>query len=283
MSDSSLQNINTIVIDTINAESRRLISVNYNPPNGTRSREFIIRIDPANVINELYKDNNTFIKPFYVKSDSLPASLKITFDNQDILNGDYISANPDIKIELNDPTITPITDTSKVIILLNDKPVYYLNNPTLPSPVYNSSNPKMIVNYKPKLNEGSYTLKVFGKDAYGVLFDSIGTIKNFLVSKDAKILYAYNYPDPISKDTYFTFKLTQIPDELKINIYTVAGRLIKQITKTSSELNYDFNRIYWDGKDQDGDTPANGVYFYKIIISKDGQTQNITQKMAIIR
>jgi hypothetical protein len=281
MSDSSTQPLYQTVIDTINAESRRLISVNYNPPNGTRSREFIIRIDPDNRINELYKDNNTFIEPFNVKSDTLPASLKITFDNQDILNGDYISANPDIKIELNDPTITPITDTSKVIILLNDKLVYF-NDPVV-SYVFNSSNPKMIVNYKPKLNEGPYTLKVFGKDAYGVLFDSTGTIKNFLVSKDAKILYAYNYPDPISKDTYFTFKLTQVPDELKINIYTVAGRLIKQITKISSELNYDFNRIYWDGKDQDGDTPANGVYFYKIIISKDGQNQNITQKMAIIR
>jgi flagellar hook assembly protein FlgD len=136
----------------------------------------------------------------------------------------------------------------------------------------------MVVNYKPKLNDGSYTLTVFGKDAYGVLFDSIGTNKNFLVSNDAKILYAYNYPDPISKDTYFTFKLTQVPDELKINIYTVAGRLIKQITKTSSELNYDFNRIYWDGKDQDGDAPANGVYFYKNIINKEGKNQYITQK-----
>ena len=281
MSDSSTQSIYQTVIDTINAESRRLISVNYNPPNGTRSREFIIRIDPDNRINELYKDNNTFIEPFNVKSDTLPAFLKITFDNQDILSGDYVSANPDIKIELNDPTITPIIDTSKVIILLNDKPVYF-NDPAI-SYTFNNSNPKMIVNYKPKLNDGSYTLTVFGKDAYGVLFDSTGTKKNFVVSNAAKILYAFNYPDPMSKDTYFTFKLTQVPDELKINIYTVAGRLIKQIIKKSSDLNYDFNRIYWDGKDQDGDTPANGVYFYKIIISKDGQNQNITQKMAIIR
>ena len=281
MSDSSSQQIYQTVIDTLNAESRRLISVNYSPPNGTRSREFIIKIDPNNRINEMYKDNNTFIEPFNVKSDTLPALLKITFDNQDILSGDYVSANPDIKIELNDPTITPITDTSKVIILLNDKPIYF-NDPAV-SYTFSPSNPKMVVNYKPKLNDGSYTLTVFGKDAYGVLFDSIGTNKNFLVSNDAKILYAYNYPDPISKDTYFTFKLTQVPDELKINIYTVAGRLIKQITKTSSELNYDFNRIYWDGKDQDGDAPANGVYFYKIIITKDGKNQNITQKMAIIR
>ena len=141
----------------------------------------------------------------------------------------------------------------------------------------------MVVNYKPKLSEGTYTLTVKGENAYNdsSIYDLVE--KKFLVSNDAKILYAYNYPDPMAKDTYFTFKLTQVPDELKINIYTVAGRLIKQITKKSSELNYDFNKIYWDGKDQDGDTPANGVYFYKIIISKDGQNQNITQKMAIIR
>ena len=281
MSDSSRQQIYETVIDTINAECRRQISVNYNAPFGTRSREFIIRVDPDNRINELYKDNNTFIKPFNVKSDTLSAFLKITFDNQDLLNGDYVSANPDIRIELNDLTIKALTDTSAVTIFLNDKPVYY-NDPAV-TYEFNNSNPKMIVNYKPKLNEGSYTLTVFGKDAYGVLFDSTGTKRIFIVSKDAKILYAYNYPDPIAKDTYFTFKLTQVTDELKINIYTVAGRLIKQITKTSSELNYDFNRIYWDGKDQDGDTPANGVYFYKIIISQNGQKQNITQKMAIIR
>lgn len=281
MSDSSKQQIYETIIDTLNAESKKQFTVNYNPPNGTRSRDFIIQIDPENKIYELYKDNNTFIQPFNVKSDTLPATLKITFDNQDILNGDYVSTNPDIKIELNDPTITPITDTSKVIIMLNDKPVYF-NNPSIITE-FHSANPKMVVNYKPKLNEGSYTLTVFGKDAYGVLFDSIGTKKNFLVSDNAKILYAYNYPDPFNKDTYFTFKLTQMPDELKINIYTVAGRLIRQITKTSSDLNFDFNRIYWDGKDQDGDTPANGVYFYKIIISKDGKKENITQKLAIIR
>jgi hypothetical protein len=281
MSDNSTQQIFETVIDTINAESRRQISVSYNPPNGTRDREFIIQIDPENKIYEIHKDNNTFIQPFFVKSDTLPAQLKITFDNQEILNGDYVSSNPDIKIELNDPTVKAITDTFAVAISLNNRQIYF-NDPAV-SYVFNSSNPKMVVHYKPKLNEGPYSLTVLGKDAYGVLFDTLGTRKDFIVSKDAKILYAYNYPDPIAKDTYFTFKLTQVPDELKINIYTVAGRLIKQITKISSELNSDFNRIYWDGKDADGDTPANGVYFYKIIISKDGQKENITQKMAIIR
>jgi len=266
MSDSTRQQIYETVIDTINSESRRQISINYTPPNGTRTRELIIRVDPDNRINELYKDNNTFIEPFNVKSDTLPALLKITFDNQDILNGDFVSSNPDIKVELNDPTIKAISDTSAVVILLNDKPIFY-NDPAI-SYVFNGANPKMVVHYKPKLNEGPYTLTVFGKDAYGVLFDSTGTKKSFAVSKDARILYVYNYPDPISKDTYFTFKLTQLPDELKINIYTVAGRLIRQITKITSELNYDFNRIYWDGKDQDGDIPATEFISIRLLYLK---------------
>jgi flagellar hook assembly protein FlgD len=63
----------------------------------------------------------------------------------------------------------------------------------------------------------------------------------------------------------------------------VAGRLVKVIYKKSNELNYDFNRIYWDGRDADGDLLANGVYFYKIVMKKGDKTENVTQKLAIIK
>jgi flagellar hook assembly protein FlgD len=74
-----------------------------------------------------------------------------------------------------------------------------------------------------------------------------------------------------------------LPDELKIYIYTIAGRLVKIITKNSSQLKYDFNTIYWDGRDEDGDLLANGVYLYKIIMKKGDKTDNIIQKLAIVR
>ena len=107
--------------------------------------------------------------------------------------------------------------------------------------------------------------------------------RTFQVEQDMKLLDVYNYPNPFAGVTYFTFKLTQIPDEMKLKIYTVAGRLIKEFNKSAAELNYDFNEIYWDGRDQDGDLVANGVYIYKVTMKKGDETQDATQKLAIVR
>ena len=97
------------------------------------------------------------------------------------------------------------------------------------------------------------------------------------------MLNVYNYPNPFADDTYFTFKLTQIPDEIKIKVFTIAGRLIKEFILNSSQLNFDLNKVYWDGRDQDGDQIGNGVYLYKVIMDVDGKKQDITQKLAVVR
>jgi len=41
--------------------------------------------------------------------------------------------------------------------------------------------------------------------------------------------------------------------------------------------------IYWDGRDEDGDPIANGVYIYKVIMQAGDTTQDITQKLAIAK
>ncbi|MGA8264249.1 MAG: FlgD immunoglobulin-like domain containing protein, partial [Ignavibacteriaceae bacterium] len=133
----------------------------------------------------------------------------------------------------------------------------------------------------PELSDGSHSLTISSMNSLSVKAPDVN--KDFAVSSEPKILDLYNYPNPFSSDTYFTFKLTQIPDQLKIRIFTVAGRLIKQFTLNSSNLNYDFNRIYWDGRDADGDPVANGVYLYKVIMSANGKVQSLTQKLAIVR
>lgn len=115
------------------------------------------------------------------------------------------------------------------------------------------------------------------------MIDSSGIIKKFSVNSSSKLLDVYNYPNPFAGDTYFTFKLTQIPDEIRIKIFTIAGRIVKELKLVQSELNYDFNRVYWDGRDEDGDLLANGVYLYKIIMKKGSEIINATQKLAIIR
>ena len=70
---------------------------------------------------------------------------------------------------------------------------------------------------------------------------------------------------------------------MKIRIFSIAGRLIKEIKLYSNNLNAGFNNIYFDGKDEDGDLLANGVYLYKIITKKAEETITVTNKMAIVR
>ena len=280
-SNSSKENIFEVTVDSLGSEQRKLFNVSYPTLNAIGSVAFNITIDPDNSVFELYKDNNFYSVPFYIKPNNKPASIKLTIDGGDVLDGDFISSSPLIRVELSDYSLIPITDTSHVQIYLNSKRITYNDNAVSYS--FSNSNPKFVLNYKPKLDDGNYTLKVVGSNANGQVIDSAGVVRKFAVSNNAQLLYVYNYPNPFRSDTYFTFKLTQIPDELKIKIFTVAGRMIKEIIMPPTGLNYDFNRIHWDGRDETGSVVANGVYLYMVIMKKGSRTVQTTQKLAIVR
>jgi len=70
------------------------------------------------------------------------------------------------------------------------------------------------------------------------------------------------------------------PTSCKVKIYSVAGRLVKELNVPA---NVGYNTIYWDGKDNDGDYMANGTYLYKLIIQGNSQIETTTQKLAILR
>ena len=93
-----------------------------------------------------------------------------------------------------------------------------------------------------------------------------------------------NYPNPFSTNTTFIFQHNIVePIDVKIKIYTVAGRLIKVIEEYSVIDKY--VKIDWDGRDQDGSRIANGTYLYKVIVkSVDGQSsQSVLGKLAVYR
>jgi len=281
--DNSRNTIFEQIVDSLSSEQRKYFEINYNTSSGAGAKTFLVDIDSDKQITELYEDNNFYTVPFFIKQDTTRPTLKISFDWNDILDGDYISPKPEIKIEMSDESLIPITDTSAVTIFLNDEPVYYANNQTTLSIEFNEENPKAVVTYTPELEDGEYYLKTFGQNSLGNIADSSGLEKHFLISNEAKLLYVYNYPNPSSGETHFTFKLTQIPDEMKIKIYTIAGRLIKEINIPAVDLNYDFNKIYWNGRDEDGDIIANGVYLYKVILTAGDKTEDVIQKLAIVR
>jgi len=95
----------------------------------------------------------------------------------------------------------------------------------------------------------------------------------------------YNYPNPFRSNTTFTFQKNNIdsPVDVRIKVYTVAGRLIREIERNSIIEN--FVKVDWDGKDEDGNIIANGTYLYKLIVkSTDGEfNKSVLGKLAVVR
>lgn len=125
------------------------------------------------------------------------------------------------------------------------------------------------------LIDGKYKLKIRAWDTYNNLSESIVF---FTVKSNAEIFVdkVYNYPNPFKDYTNFTFQHNlDASVNTRIKIYSVSGRLIKEITRTNIA---DKNVVIdWDGRDSDGDAIANGTYIYKITIeTNNGEFKKTT-------
>ncbi len=122
---------------------------------------------------------------------------------------------------------------------------------------------KGLVSYGlPDLSEGDH---VFTIKAWDNANNSSVVSANVKVSaqRELELTGVMNYPNPFADFTNFYYHLSQDADRVEIKIFTQAGRLIRQIRFASSRTGINFSAT-WDGKDEEGDEVANGVYIYKI-------------------
>ncbi|MBN1150174.1 T9SS type A sorting domain-containing protein [candidate division WOR-3 bacterium] len=90
-----------------------------------------------------------------------------------------------------------------------------------------------------------------------------------------------NFPNPMETSTHFTFILTSGYADVKIEIYTISGKLIKVVE--AGEVTSGFNSVFWDGFDSEGDRPSNGVYLYRIVAdTRSSQTQGSEREVSRI-
>lgn len=232
---------------------------------------------------EYFTFNNINSRSFFVARDSVNPGFNITFDGKEIINGDIIAKKPHIQITLEDNSPMPL-DTSFFTLIYDNVPMNFSRSDLQKSysPYPNS---KFVIDWRPTLTKGRHTLDVLAKDASGNFFDTTYHRSIFYVYDENDIALIYNYPNPFSDNTHFTFELrgSQKPDELSIKIYTVAGRLIKDLKIPYTDYNIGFNKILWDGRDQDGDDIANGLYIYKVISKFPDKTKSTNHKLVRMR
>ncbi len=135
------------------------------------------------------------------------------------------------------------------------------------------------VELRPSFTEdGTYELIIQSEDATGNQSGDVDYKVAFEVINKQAISRVLNYPNPFSNSTQFVYTLTgnQTPDYFKIQIMTVAGKIVREITQDEIgplKIGTRVTGIQWDGTDEYGGRLANGVYLYRVV-AKDANGLN---------
>ena len=256
--------MDTVKLSTLGFAGSDILWMDVNPPGHAKYQP------------EQFHFNNIAQIPFAVNRDKINPLLDVTFDGVHILNGDIVSAKPVIYISLKDENkFLALNDTSKFNVYLlapgasQETRLSFHDYTLLFTPAQLPNNSCKIQYHPSLLTDGKYTLHIFSRDRSNNVSGQYDYRIQFEVINKPSITEVLNYPNPFSTSTKFVFTITgsEVPETFKIQILTITGRVVKEITR--DELGFlhvgrNITDYAWDGKDQFGDQLANGVYLYRV-------------------
>ncbi len=220
-----------------------------------------------------------------LSSDVQGPKLAIYLDSRSFRPGDMVSEKPTLIVDLTDSSGINTSNSG-----IGHRIEAWINNSTQSTDVTDAYSSKLdnytegSVQYQlDALPMGKNTLRVRAWDS----FNNSATAETYFdvsSSDNLTLSDVMNYPNPFVNTTEFTFRQNQSGLlNVTVKVYTVAGRLIQTLTTTSAGES--FVRVPWDGRDRDGDILANGVYFYKVLVSTaDGRfSSEALGKLAIVK
>ncbi len=285
-----LRDARTDVVDTLSIavlepqdSVRHVFTVNTDKLRGVQALR--LEANPADMPAEPYRQNNALPASLKVGLDDRRPTIRIFADTRPLLSGDYVAPRPTFEIRIADNSDLRLDD-SNAITLIVDNDVITLETPGTRFTAGNGSGGyrgSFLYTPETPLENGRHDLRVFTTDASGNT-DTTDFIP-FYVERDVTIRDVVNWPNPFVDKTTFTFTVTGgvPPERGQIAIYTVAGRKVRTIPLAATDINIGFNRVQWDGLDEDHDRMANGVYLYKVLIETGDVRQEVLDKLVIMR
>lgn len=270
------------------ADSVLIAEVEFNSKNYQGLNTLWVEANPkdANWQLEQYHFNNIGYRSFFVSKDNINPILDVTFDGVHIINGDIVSPTPLINIMLKDENkFLALNDTANFRVYIKDpngisQRIYFRGtNGEEQMRFYPAQLPKNSCRIEYKGNfkkDGIYELRVQATDmSDNVSGDSDYTIQFEVINKST-ITEVLNYPNPFSTSTRFVFTLTgsELPTDFKIQIFTVTGKIVKEIFLEDLgkiRIGRNITEYAWDGTDNFGDRLANGVYLYRVVTKIKGE------------
>ena len=213
--------------------------------------------------------------------DTVGPELKLFMNDESFIDGGNTNASPNLIAVLSDSSgiNTSITAIDHDIIGILDGDAL---NPIVLNDFYETALDdftKGKVTYRLRdLEAGVHTLSVKAWDTYN---NSSETTLNFVVMSDAvlNLENVLNYPNPFVNYTEFWFNHNK-PNELlevQVQVFTVAGKLIKTINQNIQTAGNLSRNIIWNGLDDFGNKIGKGVYVYKLRV-KATATNLVSEK-----
>ena len=210
--------------------------------------------------------------------DTVPPDIQLTVGNQQhFVPGDATDPEPLIGATLTDASGIDYLTRPLLLELGRVSGEYERIAPEAYQLTYHPSSNQLVLTYpSPELEPREYELRLTASDVHGNTDTKRTT---FRVHGDLQLLSFLNYPNPFPRKTTITCELTAPADSLDVKIYTLSGRLIRELSIPATP---GFLMVEWDGRDADGVEVANGVYYAKLKIQREGE-KDITEILKMMK
>ena len=210
--------------------------------------------------------------------DTVPPDIQLTIGNQQhFVQGDATDAEPLIGATLTDPSGLDYLTRPLLLEIGSAFGEYERIDPEAYQVTHHSGSNQLVLTYaSPELEPREYELRLTASDVHGNTDTERVT---FRVHDTLQLLSFLNYPNPFPRKTTLTCELTAPADSLVVKIYTLSGRLIRELSIPATP---GFLMVEWDGRDADGVEVANGVYYAKLRIAREGE-KDITEILKMMK
>ena len=212
--------------------------------------------------------------------------IKAFLNDEKFVNGGVTNENPILIVKLSDSSGINIAGTGighdLVATLDNDNRQYFVLNDFYEGEL--DSYQKGTVHFQlPTLSSGPHSLKI---KAWDVVNNSSEYILEFTVAENEELVlnHVLNYPNPFTTKTQFWFEHNRPGQNLqvKVQIFTVAGKVVKTIKQTINDAGNRSCEVEWDGRDDYGEKIGRGVYLYRLtVITPEGKKKERIEKLVV--
>jgi len=284
------RNLKSAKLDSLRVNQYLIAGVTMDSTFGLAGQNSLwVEVNPFNAMHQLekYHFNNLAEIRFNIERDIMNPILDVTFDGIHILNGDVVSGKPNIAVQLHDENkFLALNDTSKFKVYIKAPGANDFERIYFSSLLYSAAlrfTPAVLpknsarIDYNPTLlTDGTYEFQVEAADISNNESGKFNYTISFEVINKSTITEVLNYPNPFSTSTRFVFTLTgnETPTQMKIQIVTVSGKIVREILQNelgNIHIGRNITDYAWDGKDEYGDQLANGLYLYRVITNINGE------------